>query len=218
MLTNYLVLDVATAPIEGAAGYLEGSIKAPANYKDLDKIAAYVAEKQAERLALAAVDVDLARITAVGLCALDVVSVYDARSEEEERALLTTLVEKMDVGQVLVTYGGFNFDLPLLMRRARYLGVDFPTINLDKYRSPHLDVCEWLSDRNPQRRRPLTFYTKRLGWSDLTKPLSGADEARVFETGQWQELVDSVYHDVTALHRLAGWLGLIGTPIDEPVV
>jgi hypothetical protein len=222
VLTNYLIVDVATAPIDGAATYLEGSIKAPANYRDADKITAYIAEKEAERLLMAATDIDLARVTAIGVCASDVVAVYDAHSEDEERALLITVAMKIDACDAVVTYGGFNFDLPLLMRRARYLGVDFPTINLDRYRSDHLDLCEILADRNPQRRRPLTFYTRRLGWADISKPLSGAEEARVFETGDWEQLVASVYHDVAAVRRLAAWLGLIAplpaSALDEPVV
>jgi len=217
MLTKYLILDVATAPIDGAAGYLEGSVRAPANYKDADKIAAYVAEKEADRLAMAAVDLDLARITAIGICAGDEVAVYDAQNEDDERALLTT-VATLIPGQAIVTYGGFHFDLPLLMRRARYLDVAFPVLDLDKYRSPHVDLCELLSDRNPPRRRSLGFYVKRLGWTDLSKPLSGADEARVFETGEWAALADSVYHDVAAARRLAAWLGVVAARVEEPVI
>jgi len=215
MLTDYVVLDVATAPIDGAAGYLEGTIKAPANYKDADKIAAYIADKEADRLAMAAVDVDLARLTAIGICQDDVVAVYDAQTEAAERALLATVAEAV-AGQVIVTYGGLRFDLPLLMRRARYLGVAFPDLALDRYRSEHVDLCELLSDRDPQRRRSLGFYVKRLGWTDLDKPLSGADEARVFETGQWDALAASVYHDVAAARRLAAWLGLVA-PFRDPV-
>lgn len=216
MLTNYLVIDLATAPIPDAATYLEGTIRAPSNYKDPDKIAAYISEKKIERATMAAVDVDLARITAVGICEGDVVEVYDAMSETHERKLLVMLAQKI-FGRILVTFGGLNFDLPLLMRRARYLDVEFPQLQLDTYRGEHVDLCELLADRNPQRRRPLGFYVKRLGWTDLHKPLSGADEARVFETGKWDELRESVYHDVAAVRRLAGWLGLVAPiVVDEP--
>jgi hypothetical protein len=210
MITNWLILDIATAPIPDAALYLEGSVKPPANYKDADKIAAYVAEKEAERLAMAATDIDLARITGLGMARADgdVISVL-GRDGDNEPALLLDLVAALRSRPTILTYGGFNFDLPLVMRRARYLGVDFPALNLDRYKSPHLDLCDLLSDRNPQRRRSLGFYAKRLGWTDLVKPLSGAEEAKVPQTGQWDELVASLRHDITATFRLACWLNLI---------
>jgi hypothetical protein len=68
---------------------------------------------------------------------------------------------------------------------------------------------EILTDRNPQRRRALTFYVRRLGWTYLEKPMSGAEESRVIETGRWDDLSASVRHDVTATYLLAGWLGVI---------
>jgi hypothetical protein len=209
MITNWLIVDVASAPIPDAALYLEGSVKAPSNYKDEDKIAAYIAEKEAERLAMAATDIDLAQITGLGLYRPDgeVVSVLGTGGDE--LVLLRDLAGALRSRPTIVTYGGFNFDLPLVMRRARYLGVEFPALNLDRYKSPHLDLCDLLSDRNPQRRRPLGFYAKRLGWTDIEKPLSGADEAKVQQTGQWDALADSLRHDITATYRLACWLGLI---------
>jgi hypothetical protein len=72
-----------------------------------------------------------------------------------------------------------------------------------------------LSDRNPARRKSLGFFVKRLGWSDLLKPLSGAAESNVFATGDWAGLEASLRHDLTATYRLAKWLGVIG---DEPLL
>ena len=56
------------AAIGNAADYLEPAT-APANYKDADKIAAYIAEAQAKALDRAALDLDLCRIVAVGFMA-----------------------------------------------------------------------------------------------------------------------------------------------------
>lgn len=211
-----LILDLASAPLPNAAEYLDGFVKAPANWKDPDKIAEYVREKEAERLEMAGTDIDLARITGIGvmLCAGvkagSDVKVTLCRDEHEERAALAGLAAALERRPEIVTFGGFNFDLPLLMRRARYLGVsDFPVINLDRFKSPHYDLLEILSDRNPQRRRSLQFYAKRLGWTDLAKTLQGAEEARVPVTGLWAELEASIRHDVTATARLAAWLGVV---------
>lgn len=205
-----LILDLATAPLPDAARYLEGTVRAPANYKDPAKIADYIAEKEAERLAEAALDVDLARITALGfaLDGHDAIDVRVCRDERDEQLLIAD-VAALVANATIITFGGHNFDLPLVMRRARYLGVRFPVLNLDRWKSPHLDLCELLSDRNPSRRRSLGFYVKRMGWSDLTKILSGPEEAHVPVTGRWDDLEASIRHDVTATYRLAQWMGIV---------
>lgn len=210
MAAEYLVLDVSSAPLPDADAYLDGTVRAPSNYRDEEKIAAYIAEKQAERLAMAATDVDLAGITGIGLGMHGDNTVLICRTPEAEMVVLRDVCAVLVRPEVrIVTYGGLNFDLPLLMRRARYLGVTFPAISLDRYKSPVIDLCELLSDRNPQRRRSLQFYVKRLGWADLLKPLSGADEALVPSNGRWDELEVSLRHDVEATRRLAVWSGVL---------
>lgn len=207
---RYLILDLATAPLPDAARYLEGTVRAPGNYKDPEKIAAYIAEAEADRLSAAALDLDLARITALGFAmGPRVIDVRVCREESDERLLIEDVAALLALGPTIITFGGHNFDLPLVMRRARYLGVPFPAINLDRYKSPHVDLCEVLSDRNPNRRRSLQFYAKRLGWDDITKILNGADEAQVPKTGRWDDLEASIRHDVTATYRLAQWCGVI---------
>lgn len=212
-MDNFLILDVSSAPLPDAETYLEGTVRAPAHYKDPQKIAEYIAEKTAERIQMAATDVDLACITGIAVWHVrpgvvqdsPIIETANRRSEEH----LLGYVAEASSGARIITFGGFNFDLPLLMRRARYLNVDFPAVNLDRYKSPHLDLCELLSDRNPQRRRSLQFYAKRLGWTDITKPLDGAAEAAVLTTRNWDGLRASLLHDVTATKRLAAWMGIL---------
>lgn len=221
MLKKWICLDVASAPIADAAAFLEGTIKAPSNYRDPVKIAEYVAEKEAERLAMAATDLDLARVTCFALHTSGTDDAYSEltherlmQNEREECDVITALAGRLDSwlhkGASIVTFGGHRFDLPLLMRRARYLGVEFPRIDLDRYRSTHIDLCELLSDRDAQRRRSLDFYVKRLGWSDLLpKPMDGAEEAQIFTHGRWDDLRRSVARDVEAVRRLAVWEGVL---------
>jgi hypothetical protein len=104
---------------------------------------------------------------------------------------------------IAITYAGLHFDLPVLQRRALYLGVPFPKLNLDRYRTPHIDLMELLSGGDRERRRSLQFFCKRLGWTDLVKPLSGAEEAQVFSSGRWEDLRASLAHDLEATSRLA---------------
>jgi hypothetical protein len=216
-LSSWLIIDVASAPLPNAEKYLEGTVKPRKGTKDEDKIAAQIAAKTDERLAMAALDFDLARVTGFDL------RISHPKSEGFPRGnvLKGSSMESSEIqwigeqiaGYSVVTFGGFNFDLPLLMRRARYLKVPFPTLNLDRYRSQHVDLCELLSDRNPQRRRSLDFYVKRMGWDDLMpKPLSGAEEAQVPISQRWDELAASLKRDVEAIYRLAVWCQVI-----EPV-
>ena len=179
---RYLVLDLATCPIDGAAGFIEEP-SAPANYKDPEKIAAYVAEAKAERLSKAALDPDLGRISAIGYRLTDTVGpsidgVSPCKSEGQERHVLQQVSDWFDSGHKdycrLIGFNALKFDWPFLMRRARYLGVNID-INLDRYKTPHIDLSERLTHRGILPARSLQFYAKRLGWSDLSKTLSGAE-------------------------------------------
>lgn len=217
MLTNWLILDVASAPLPNAEDYLEGTVRAPSNYKDQAKIDEYIREKQAERVAMAATDVDLAQIIGMSWRGGGIVKDYHGIATDCDQWEIGALDWLADVCEeqspAIITFGGFNFDLPMVARRARYVGLMFPEINLDRYRSKHFDLCELLSDRNPQRRKSLDFYVKRLGWDDLMpKPLTGAEESQVPVSGRWDELAASLKRDVEATYRLAVWAGVI-----EPV-
>ena len=213
MATSFLVLDVASAGLANAADYLKPAAerRAPKNYTKPESILAWQQEDFADDLAKAGLDLDLARMTGVGyVIAGSAPYTEPCKTEAEEAALVTEIGKLIDsMRPTIVTYNGHDFDLLLLMRRARYLGVWFPPLNLDRYKSPHLDLMELLSNRNPQRRKPLGFWVKRHGWTDLRKPLSGEEEARVPETGRWAELEASLYHDVTATYRLAQWWGVV---------
>ncbi len=182
-----ILLDISTAPLPNAAEFIDvDAIQAPSNWKDPAKIDAYKAEKLAERLDSAALDFDLARITGIGWAG-DMAGIALCRDEDGERIELKEMGERLRGGYRLIGYNMLQFDAPMLMRRARYLGVPFPVINVDKYRSPHVDLMALLTAHDPSRRRALGFYTRRLGMG-LTKALSGAEEAQVPVSGRWGEL------------------------------
>jgi hypothetical protein len=212
MLTNYLVLDLSTAAVEGVTSFITPAADRtpPKNYSKPESIATWQAEAVAEDIAKAALDLDLARVTGMGLHAGDTATVIVCKTDEHERILFETIATRLrGENPMLVSYNGLGFDWPLLMRRARYLGVDFPDINCDRYRSPHVDLLAKLSGNDPSRRKALGWYVRRLGWTDLSKPLTGAEEAQVPQTGRWDELRASLAHDVEATVRLARWMGII---------
>src|SRR5215831_17191868 len=89
-----ILLDIATSALPNAADFIDlESVAAPANYKDQAKIDAYKAEKVAERLAAAVVDLDLARITGVAVWDTKEPQpfVQMASGEDEERNVLTSV-------------------------------------------------------------------------------------------------------------------------------
>jgi hypothetical protein len=212
--------DVSTAPIDGAVDYLPepDEPEVPGNYKKPESIAKWIAEDkpriiaEAKRKLLdkAALDPDLCRISGIGLGFNNAVPVTMlCRTEDEEHSALLWFAQNMrqQIDAPPATLVGFNsmrFDWPVLMRRARYLNVKL-TISIDRYRSSNIDVSELITNKGQQQTRSLGFYCKRLGWTDLCKPLDGAEEARVFDTGRWDELAASLQHDVEATRRLHQW-------------
>lgn len=211
-MSRLLVVDIATAPIPDAAQFIE-PVSAPSNYKKQEVIDAYVKEKEAEQADRAGLDLDLCRISGIGwqrfFDAKDppVVEIY--QNEDHERQGLVNMSSRIAEGHTLISYNGLRFDWPILMRRALYLGVSFPTISLDRFKSNHIDLFAKLTNSGQLPGKSLRFYASRLGWLDLEKTLTGAEEAQVFQSGKWKELASSIRHDVTATVRLAKWMGIL---------
>jgi hypothetical protein len=215
---HLFILDLATCPLEGAEAWLP-AVKARGNLKDPAKIAEDLAEKKASQIELMGLDPDLSRISALGLINITlggpaVPLVEVAKDEAAEKALLEHYRRDLQDADT-ITYNGRAFDLPLIERRLLYHGLRPLRWDLNKYRTNHIDLLERLSGGDPNRRRSLSFYVKRLGWTDLTKTLSGAEEAQAPAKGQWLELAESVRHDLVATWRLAAWMRVIG-PAENP--
>lgn len=212
MTSAWLILDIATAPIDGIDAYLTPAAERtpPGSYSKPESIAAWQAKDYADERARAALDWDLARLTGISaISSYGQAVTFVAQNEAEELKVFERLATSCRQADTLIGYGARNFDWPLLMRRARYLGVEFPAINCDRFKSPHVDLLDRLTLHDPSRRKSLGWYVRRLGWTDLVKPLSGAEEAQVPVTGRWDDLAASLTHDVEATRRLAAWLGVL---------
>lgn len=216
---RYLVLDLETISIPNASDFIvTDDIEAPENYKKPEAIAGYIEREKTRRLERSALDMDLARICAIG-CAMspDNVVVSILKDEPDEACELLKLAPELDPYHrdfvTLITFNGRSFDIPLLMRRARYLGVNFPRINLDRYKSPHIDLYEELTMRGTIKAHGLRWYFKRHGWTDLidADPLAngGADVARAWAEGHYEDVGAHVRCDVAGTIRLAQWMGVI---------
>jgi hypothetical protein len=212
---THLILDLETFALDDARHFIEEPT-APANYKDPEKIAAYIAQRKIELIDRCALDPDLCRIVAIGWDSPDACggpTVDYADTEQEERALL---VEAWDVirgdglsmGPSLVGFNLLAFDLPVLIRRSQYLGLRIPPLNLDKYRTPHVDLMERLSFNGKIKAHSLDFYCKRFG-IEVADDVSGADVDALVKAGEWDRVLGHCRADVQKTRLLAERLGLL---------
>jgi hypothetical protein len=202
-----VVLDIETAPLPDAADYLE-AIEPPSNYRDPEKVAAYLAEKRAEQLERCSLDPDLCRIVAVGWWRERESQPTTATVEtQDEAALLKTFWQHVEQGH-LVGFNCIAFDLPVLLRRSLYLGLTAPTIQCDRFRHPRVtDVLQVLSHHGALRFRSLDFYAKRFGFDVPADGLTGKDIARAVAEGRWADVERHVRADVCKTAQLAARLG-----------
>lgn len=207
---RYLI-DIETYPLGNAAEYLDLSdISAPGNYKDEAKIAAFIAEKKAEIVAKAALDLDLCRIVAVGWMQEDrnEPAVYVAHHESHETAILRGFWDELD-NRVTIGYNQIGFDLPILLRRSLYLGVHAPVLNLDKYRSPHIDLQQRLSLNGTKPYRSLNWYCKRFNLDVPCDANSGKDIAQLVADSKWDEVANHCRVDLLKTRALAQRMGVL---------
>ncbi len=215
---RHLVLDVETSGILDAATYLEPA-SAPSNYKDPDKIAAYIAEAEAAQLAKAALDPDLARVVAIGIwdSADGELTSRTMSNERSEAHALDSFWRLVTGRTTLIGFGILEFDLRILLRRSLYLGVKAPAIQIDKYRHPTVvDLMQILSFNGSGKWRSLEFYAHRFNL-EHDHSISGADIPALVAAGDWAAVESHVRADVSTTVKLARRMGIL-QPVAESVV
>lgn len=125
---KHIVFDIETVPQDEALLLARApEFTAPANLKDPEKIAASIAKKRADYLADAALNWKTAEVVLIGAGIDSELKSFTANSEKELiRDFLARIAEALDEG---VAVGGHNvrgFDLPMLINRARVLGLKVP--------------------------------------------------------------------------------------------
>ena len=206
-----VIFDLETVAIDGAGQYLEPA-SAPANYKDAEKIAAYIADANQKALDKAALDLDLCRIVALGFAFSDSpekISVWTAGNEEHERELLGAFWGSVG-NRPLLGFNCLSFDVPVLMRRSLYLGVDAPPLQLGKYKHPSvIDLMQHLSFDGLVNYRSLSFYCKRFGLDVPDDGYTGADIARLVAEANFAAVDSHCRADVSKTLALARRIGLL---------
>jgi len=209
---NYIVFDVESVAIANASDYLEPAT-APSNYVKPEAIASYIEKANTEQLAKAALDVDLARIVAVGWSTPEIPSMVLTASNEVTERLALESFWRFVTTQPRPTLIGFNcltLDLPLLLRRSLYLGVKTPTLQMGKYRHDGIvDLMLSLSFDGALRYRGLGFYAKRFGLDVAADPHTGADIGRLVAEGDFDAVAAHCRCDVDTTVALARRIGVL---------
>lgn len=201
-----VVLDLETCADDRAE---IAPVKAPSNYTKPESIAAYIAEETPKRLAKRSLDPWSCRMICAGWVfeGDTAVTVQVANSDAGEVTLLKEIARVVDEGHgrtlPVVTFNGRGFDLPVLMARARLLGVSFPRFDLRKYGNtacPDL-LVDYISFGDTQDFKSLQWCLKRFGlpYEDIA---SGAHIAAMYEAGDWPAIKQHCEADVTGTRLL----------------
>ena len=212
---RYIVLDLESHPIDNAADYLTEPVEAPANYKSEEAIAKYVAEAKKKQLDKAALDIDLARIVCLGLNVVggEGASTHLLKDETQEMTALGQFFEWFPKSTTewptLVGFNLLGFDAPLLLRRALYLGVRAPNIQIDRFKHPNvIDLMDILNYSGRMKSHSLAFYCSRFG-IQVDDENSGKDIAALIAADNWAAVEAHCASDVQATYLLAKRIGVI---------
>jgi len=205
------VLDLETTANPKALDWLE-PVKPAANLVDPVKIAKSIEERTAERNEKLALDWDCCRIVCIGWADVGGGDPWCevCENEEEEASALTYFWKTYrERDTALVTFNGLKFDIPVLLTRSVDLNVPHPPLNLNRFKTPHIDVWQWLT-RDGARQFPhgLSFYARKYGFTTLDK-VSGKDVASLVAAGEWEKVREHCLSDVGLCHAIANKFKLL---------
>jgi len=208
------ILDLETAPLPNASDYLD-PVEAAKNLRDPDKIKADIERRQREQVSDCGLDWNLNRIVCAGLWGEDEhPTIISATGDSTEREILKEIAARLTAPRPQIM--GFcirRFDVPVILQRARYLGVAMPRISLKRYDNPHLiDLYDVLTfDEQPctsVMRRSLTSFCRRFG-IDVADEHRGADVASLVAEGNYDAIEAHCRADVLRVKALAERLGYL---------
>jgi DNA polymerase elongation subunit (family B) len=213
---KYLVIDIETEPQpQDQAMRFAPEFTAPSNYKDSDKIKAYIESARSDWLENCALDAMTGQVLAVG-CADETgkIETFDI-AQYTERELVERTLGSIDhcllQGGKLIGYNVRHFDLPFLCRRAYVHGVRVPLILAEtvqnRYSRTVIDLMEvWLCGDRNFKGQSLDNVAKACGVGEKTG--SGADFSRLFSVDKFAALA-YLRNDIELTVKLAKRFGVI---------
>lgn len=231
--TSPIIFDLESAPLLDARAYIDPpeleEVKAPANYKDPEKIADYIKEAKVKALQMfedditskAALDWNVARIVALGWWTSGVKHVEVISNQLEEREALrkfwAAAQQRMFVG-----FKVREFDLPMLLQRSFYLDVPCARIDLGRYaRGTQItDLFDWFTFNDLRRgqgvmRQTLKSVCRRLG-IPVPDGIDGKQIPALVTAEDWDAVEAHCSADIDLTVALAMRCGVIRKP--EPTV
>ena len=114
----------------------------------------------------------------------------DFLGENPEAQLLQAIWDEIETVDRIVTFNGWSFDLPLLLRRSWYLGIaPSKFISLKKYESQlHIDVRMVLANWDSYARGSLDLYARlKLGLAKKDG-IDGSQVQAMWDAGKYAEV------------------------------
>lgn len=204
--SSVICVDLETISIDNAAAF----VKPAANLKDEAKKAASIEERAAK----AALNPWLCRIVALGWCEEtdDVEHVEVCNNEATEARILREFwaraVDERGKLRPLVFFNGLSFDGPVLVARSMLLNVRHPEVNLDRFRSPHIDLFQKLTFGDREKALSLKFFCERFG-INTDDAFTGAMIGQLYADGDWESIRRHCASDVRLTRQLAERLGVM---------
>lgn len=206
------IFDIETGPKPtDEIGQFLPDFEAPSNYRDQEKIAAYIAEKQSEWFNRAALSAVTGKVLAIGY--IDVKDgeprCFATGDERENLELFWKLIAPKGYFNCrLVGFHSNRFDLPFIIRRSWALGIKVPDeFTIGRWLpSGCIDIADTWACGNREDRVSLDTLAKFFGVG--AKNGSGADFAKLFSEDR-DSAIEYLFNDLRLTHRIAQILNLL---------
>ncbi len=122
--------------------------------------------------------------------------------------------------QILVTFNGIGFDLPILHRRAMLQDISadpllYQFLTQRYQRTPHFDIMQVMAQWDRSNWKKLDFFLKLFGLGGKTPGMNGAQVYPALKEGRYQDVIDYCRQDIemtrALFRRIEPWF-LINPP------
>lgn len=205
-----VAFDIETIPNEDLIDQLP-EIEPPKNYKDPEKIEAYLKEEKAKQIQKMALSPFWGRICCSVFKDAEILSISNFMINEKDNVAWTLenlAITVREKGETLITWNGMSFDIPFLYTRAIILGVNFPS-NLPvmsklcrRYTvEPHCDLMEVYSGWDRSRRVSLDLAAKTI-LGKGKKDIDVSTFLKLLKEGKPEPILEHCKSDVELTLRL----------------